>query len=226
MKISLEVGKMIAKDIQPISIVDDFGFRQLLNVIEPRYKLPSLRFITEKILEKLNNDVRSNIKVQLIAKSISFLIDMWTSRYKPDSNMSLTSHWIDGEFKQCLAVLFCEKFDGSHSSDNIRAAFDNMVTNWETLPNAYHIIVHDNASNVKKAFKQPDIGQLFCTAHTIQLCIKDAIENNILVEPILAVIRGIVGHFKSSSSANGRLKELQISHNLPLLQPIQDVKTR
>jgi hypothetical protein len=63
--------------------------------------------------------------------------------------MSLTSHWINSEFKQSSAVLFCEKFYGSHSSDNIKAAFDNMLTTWEMLPNAYHI----NASNAKKAFK-------------------------------------------------------------------------
>jgi hypothetical protein len=162
MKISLAVGKMIATDIQLISIVDDFGFRQLLNVIEPIYKLPSRQFITESVLEKLNNDVRSNIEVQLMnAKSIPFATDIWTSRYKPDSDMSMTSHWIDDEFKQCSAVLFCEKFDGSHSSDNIKAAFDNMVSTCEILPNAYHIIVHDDASYVKRLLNNQTLGSVF-----------------------------------------------------------------
>ena len=43
-----KIAEMMALDFQPLSIVSDFGFIQLLNTLEPRYKLPSRRYFTEK----------------------------------------------------------------------------------------------------------------------------------------------------------------------------------
>jgi len=44
---------MIALDCHPFSIVEDGGFISLIRQLEPRYTLPSRRYITEKVVTKI-----------------------------------------------------------------------------------------------------------------------------------------------------------------------------
>lgn len=45
--ISRRVGEMISLDSQPLCIVSDAGFLELLNALEPRYQVPSRKCITK-----------------------------------------------------------------------------------------------------------------------------------------------------------------------------------
>ncbi|KAL1278525.1 hypothetical protein QQF64_025198 [Cirrhinus molitorella] len=53
------IGKMIAIDLQPYSIVEDTGFNELLHLLEPRYKLPSRRFFANKIIPEMHKSISS-----------------------------------------------------------------------------------------------------------------------------------------------------------------------
>lgn len=44
------IGEMIAIDTQPFSIVENDGFTKLVNTLEPRYSLPSRKYITDTVL--------------------------------------------------------------------------------------------------------------------------------------------------------------------------------
>ena len=46
----------IAKDMQPLSTVDDKGFRHLLHTIEPKYEPPSRKAITTNYIPKLYHE--------------------------------------------------------------------------------------------------------------------------------------------------------------------------
>ena len=41
------LGEMIALDFKPISIVEDVGFKRLVNILEPRYNLLNRKYVTE-----------------------------------------------------------------------------------------------------------------------------------------------------------------------------------
>lgn len=43
---------MIINDLQPASIVEDKGFVSLINVLDPRYALPSRRTISRSLLPR------------------------------------------------------------------------------------------------------------------------------------------------------------------------------
>ena len=45
---------MIALDLQPFSIVEDVGFVRLIQQLEPPYKLPSRRYITESVIPRIS----------------------------------------------------------------------------------------------------------------------------------------------------------------------------
>lgn len=45
---------MIAKDLQPLSVVENEGFTALIHELEPRYELPSRKVeVTKNMLPKL-----------------------------------------------------------------------------------------------------------------------------------------------------------------------------
>ena len=49
-KVHHAIGKMIAVDIHPYSVVEDDGFKEVIGVLEPRYVVPSRKFFSEKII--------------------------------------------------------------------------------------------------------------------------------------------------------------------------------
>lgn len=53
---------MIALDCQPFSIVSDTGFGRLMNALEPRYQIPSRKYITDKVIPDIESDVRDKVK--------------------------------------------------------------------------------------------------------------------------------------------------------------------
>ena len=64
---------MIALDCQSFSVVDDAGFIRLLKALEPRYVLPSRKYITENVIPKLYDEVKSAVSKHVTGIShISF----------------------------------------------------------------------------------------------------------------------------------------------------------
>jgi len=51
---------MIAWDVQPFSMVDDDGFRDLTQRMDPKYKMPSRTYFKDKMLAKLYNELRKD----------------------------------------------------------------------------------------------------------------------------------------------------------------------
>lgn len=51
-KIDDKLINLIVKDLQPISIVEDCGFGELITHLDPRYKIPSRKTVSKMINEK------------------------------------------------------------------------------------------------------------------------------------------------------------------------------
>ena len=162
-----KIGEMIAFDFQPFSVVDDRGFRSLLNVLEPRYILPSRRYITDTVLPQIHKGIISKVEAELSltnVESFSFTTDIWSSEISNDSMISLTAHWITDAFIRKSAVLHVQSFPDSHTGENICAMFDDMFERWKIKKENIHIIVSDNASNMVKAMKDGGYLNLGCFA--------------------------------------------------------------
>ena len=52
-RVTRKIGEMIAIDCQPLSIVSDPGFSRLVNTVEPRYQLPSRKYVTDKVIPEI-----------------------------------------------------------------------------------------------------------------------------------------------------------------------------
>lgn len=115
------IAEMIAIDNQPISIMENKGFKRLLHLLKPKYKLPGRKYMSEVVIPTIYEKVKNLIKTEISkAKAVSITSDMWTCLNNMLSFLSFTAHWLDENFVLQHRVLQMKHFTGSHSGDNIR----------------------------------------------------------------------------------------------------------
>lgn len=224
-KINSKLIKMLVKDYQPLSVVENQGFLEYSHELEPRYSPPSRKKLTYEILPKYYNDAASSLKLILSqVKHVALTTDIWTS----DSNtayITVTCHFIYDD--KCEArVLATKEMFGSHTAENIAMELNEISIKWN-ISTKIVTVVSDNGANIKKAVN--DCFQKHhhpCIAHTLHLSITEAISSVASLSSILKKCRAIVGHFKHSVVANDKLKSVQEQMNLPLLKVKQEVSTR
>ena len=79
-----KVGEMIALDFQPLSIVDDRGFSSLLQLLEPRYVMPSRRYMTEVVIIRIYNGlVKEAYQNLLLLLKYLHIFHLHTNRHFP-----------------------------------------------------------------------------------------------------------------------------------------------
>jgi hypothetical protein len=110
---------MIAVDMQPLSIVCDVGFQQLIHKLDPNYKLPSKTQVKEVLLPRRYNEIKIKLKAILEqVKYVSLTTDLWTSSYSNLSYLTVTVHFLY-QNKLLSTVLETKHCQGSHTAENI-----------------------------------------------------------------------------------------------------------
>ena len=122
---------MIAVDDQPSSIINNQGFRQVLQLAEPRYTMPNDTYLRQTAAPDLYKSVHAQVadRVQSV-KFVSFTTDTWTTSMSSESLISLTGHWIDDNGKRRAAILQTSHLPGSHTAATIKTKFSKMLTAW------------------------------------------------------------------------------------------------
>ena len=216
------IGEMLSIDCQPLSMVENVGFKRVLQTLEPRYKCPSRKYYT--IVLKIYTGMKRKVsKLITGAKHISFTTDIWSSSVNTTCLLNLTAHWINDEFVKGSAVLHAQPIEEAHTGEHIAAQMENMLQNWEIPRDKMHIIVSDNASNMIRAMSDAAFTNFSCFAHSLQLVIKDGLFVQRALGDIIAVCRG---HLHRSSVASHNLKRIQNILNIPEHKLKQDVVTR
>ena len=227
MAITEKIAQFIVLDDQPLSVVSNVGFKRLMEHLEPRYIIPSRHYIVDKTIPRMHEEVKKCIAAHVEkANAISFTTDIWSSDHRPLSLLSLTAHWVDTDFTLQRAVLHAREFRGSHTADAITHAMEEMLHGWKIEKNKVHVVLRDNAANMKKAMNQLGVSSLGCFAHTLQLVVHEGVLSQRAVSDALANGRKIVGHFKHSPKAYSSLEDLQIELNVTPKRLQQDVQTR
>jgi len=151
-EISEAVVKMIVKDIRPISIVENEGFRDLVSLLEPRYTMASRQHITRRILPEFLSRVQCSLGSLLVeVSSCNLTLDIWSSR-RMHAYMGISIHFITDGWKLLTYLLACSKMSGSHTADNIQSEYDSIVSKYNLTGKVFKVVT-DNASNMCAAFR-------------------------------------------------------------------------
>lgn len=225
-EINIAIGEMIAIDNQPLSIVENTGFRNLMRKVKPKYNIPGRKYFTENIIPHLYEETKSEIRRGVMnATAISVTTDMWTNINNKESFLSFTAHWFDDSFKYHHAVLQMKHFPETHTANNIKNCLEEIPTLWDIDTTKIHAVVRDNGRNVTKAIDDSVFKGVPCFIHTLQLAINAALKHDTMAQ-ILVKSRRIVTHFNHSNQAQSKLRDLQQALNLSYHQLVQDVCTR
>lgn len=221
------VAEFVVLDYQPFSVVEDIGFRRLMDKAEPRYTLIDRKKLSATVIPGMYFAVRSKIKLMIsTAKHISFTSDAWSDPSSGVALLSLTAHWISDDFVRQNIVLCAEPLSESHTGDYLAGKILLMLESFAIGTDRVHVVLRDGGANMVKAMRVAELPDLSCFAHTLQLVVHDCILSQRAVIDVLAVARQIVGKFRHSILAQDRLKVLQERLKLPKTRLVQDVLTR
>lgn len=222
------ITEMIALDIQPFSAVEDRGFRQLINFLEPRYTIPGRKYFSNVAIPKLYETTKKSVCELLCTvepNTMSFTTDMWSSTAN-DDYLSLTAHFITTDFELKHISLTVAPFNaGTHTGDNISKFLHDAFEEWNVSDKVY-VIVRDNGRNFVSAMEKGKFEHIPCLAHSLQLIIKDGVFNNGDINDLFKTCRRLVGHYKHSVQANKILKKAQKVLGVPQHKLVQDEPTR
>ena len=223
-KITDALVSYICKDLRPYSSVENEGFRALIAECEPRYTIPTRRFITETAVPRLYDEVKRHVIDSISeASRVAITCDGWTSR-ATQSYVTLTCHFISENWEMLSYVLQTRVLFGSHSGHNVGELLLEVFEEWG-LTAKEPVLVTDNASNMVIAAEHAKLLHVRCFAHTLNLAAQRALKTT-AVGRLLGKIRHIVTFFRKSALASQVLQEKQKLLNLPKHKLMNDVPTR
>ena len=106
----------IAGDLMPLSVVDSTHFRNLCEQLDPRFQMPSRKYLSSKPLHETSFEIQINLKLRLKkAQSVCLTIDLWSNR-QMKGFLGITGHFIvDWTLKSVMIA--CKRFTGKHTSE-------------------------------------------------------------------------------------------------------------
>jgi len=224
--------KMIVRDFQPFSIVEDEGFKEFVHALDPSYVLPTRHLLSKELLvSKYQQAIDSVRRVMSNAEAVSLTTDSWTS-ICTENYIAVTAHYITADFHFGSCLLECIRYTDRHTADNLCTELRRVIGYWE-LETKLVAIVTDNAANISAAvgqLQQSDsafqgVEHVRCFAHTLNLVVQQAVQT---INDLKTKVKKVVAYFHQSTVAAAKLEELQ-EQMRPNQQPLKlknDVVTR
>ena len=219
------IGDFICRGLQPLSVVDDPSFRHLLEIAEPRFKLPHRTYFTDTVIPAKYRLTRAIIENQLASvDNCVVTTDLWTSLHQQRAYISLTAHFVNNDFKHQSRCLQTLEIPQDHDATSLKDVLSSMFHDWKIAGKLCGGIT-DNASNMVNAFRLLVIDHFPCVAHTLQLSIGKGL-NVTRVQRVLSRCKKLVTHFRKSTKEMYKLRERQEMLKVPKHMLIQDCVTR
>lgn len=194
---------MLVTDMRPLSMVEDEGFRKMLNTFNPGYTLPSRTYFT-RLMEKKYQDTFQGVKSAIKATNskIALTADIWTS-VATEAYLGITCHYIGDDWDMKSVCLTTMPLEDRHTASNIAEWLEEVVARFEIPLGKIIAIVHDNGANIVAAAKTLEEkhgwSSVRCTGHTLQLVINSALKHS-SIDKAIGAARCLVEHFKKKVS--------------------------
>ena len=171
-RITDKVVNFVAGTLQPLSVVETEEYRDMMEVMDPRYIVPSRKHLSTKLIPNKCEDLNKVMCTALRrASSVSVTVDIWSSR-QMRSFLGITAHYISPDWELRSAMLACKPFSGRHTAENISAQFEETLTVFDISTKVSHV-VSDSASNMRSAFSLPGYVQ-----ETVEDLVGDDLSDN------------------------------------------------
>ena len=179
-------------------------------------------YLSQTLIPEMYSKVMSCVsKLVDVVSYVSIATDLWSSQAL-DSYISLTGHWINGNWEGCFHA---QPFNERHTGEHIKSIVTQCVEKWQ-LAEKLHLVLRDNGRNFVAGLRDATIPNVGCLAHTLQLVENEGVMAQRHVQDVLGCCRRIVGHFKHSNVSWHALSSVQEKLGVPMHRPVQDEPTR
>ncbi len=158
--------------------------------------------------------------------SFGFIADIWSLSVCSMLLLSFTAQRVDSSFNLQHATLHAQHFCRSHMTERVKQAIKGMLNSRGIEKQQVHVILRDNARNMKKSMDDMGVPSMGCVAHTLQLVVHEGLLSQRSVTDTLANTRNLTGHFKHSPLAYSCLEDTQIDLKMEVKRLQQDVQVR
>ena len=117
---------MIYKNIHPVNMVEDEGFKNLMKYIEPGYVMPSRKTLTEKYIPAIYGHFKIFFFEYL--SEVSSIGLTWTSQISTISFLTITARIVTEKFKKINFVLGHVFLKSSHTGKYIFQMMLNHIS--------------------------------------------------------------------------------------------------
>uniref|UniRef100_A0ABM5EIX3 Zinc finger BED domain-containing protein 6-like n=1 Tax=Pogona vitticeps TaxID=103695 RepID=A0ABM5EIX3_9SAUR len=229
LQLASDTAWMLAVDMQPLSYVDNEGFRRLMATAQPRWKVPSRTFFATKAVPELSKLVSRAVR-QVVACSLGrvvhIAIDTWAGR-RAATYLSVTGHWI-AEFSGALcrkhATLSVCAFEGACTPEDISHKLREVLQDWLYDLKTGGVVSHGDG-HAAQAVRELRLKHAPCLAHGLKRVAKAFLATDAHVRRLLKTARRICSRYNRSVAVRRRLLEVQASLGLhPSARP--EARTR
>ena len=122
------IGNFIVCDMQPLSVVKNAGFKQLMYIAKPRFKVPFRTYFTNTVIPDMYTCKR--VKTENVLSSVQYCsvtTDFWTVQHSARSYISLTVHCVTSLWKLVSYCSSTKELPGEHAATNISTAIQEML---------------------------------------------------------------------------------------------------
>jgi len=210
---------------QPLTAVEDDGFRLLAQTIRPDLQIPSADTMTrfvKKEFEAEYSEVKR--KFAIIESKLSLTIDCWTS-FSMKAFFGVTAHWISNWTMHECTVDFADISDISHTGVNLANVLVRIMEDIG-VQNKVFAIVTDNATNNDTLFpniQHTHIEQVRCFGHILNLVVQEALGH---ISECITSLRELLKKVKYSSQKQDMLMKLCNLSDISKAKPLLDISTR
>lgn len=214
-------------DLQPFTIVEDKGFRAMINFAFPNYVIPPRKYFASTLLSRQYKTVKASTKAAVNdnAETVCLTTDVWASRNE-DSYLAVMGHYIDKNFVLQSLLLECKVLERKEMEQSLAEELQNIVQDWN-ISDKVLLAVSDSDADIKNAFTILQWKHFVCFAHTLNIAVQKALENPAILG-ILNKVKAIISdtHLTNSNLVWSKLKKYQELANTDLKRPIQDEATK
>lgn len=209
---------LICDGLYPASIVDDPTFRLLLKTAEPRYELPSRKFVCGKAIPERYAAVRDAVLRDLAeAAWCGVSTDVWRSESQNRTYVTLAAHFLAGGPPGCLSAgarcLKTFEVPEENAAETITRVLYEAFIEWGLSAKVFGATT-DGGKDVAKACSLLDVAvHMPCLARTFDAAMRQAFQLPRL-GALLARCRRLVEYFQQAPVAMCLLYQRQKQQGL------------
>ncbi|XP_065895773.1 zinc finger BED domain-containing protein 4-like [Dysidea avara] len=217
-------------DFQPYSFVEDRGFSELMQQLEPHYQIPHRTTFSRSIVPSMYKEARKEVESKLSdvlqsKNKMALTTDMWTSEAN-DAYLGLTCHFLTADFELVSLCLAVEPFTGRHTGVNIASCLKQILRDFTIDQAAVSAVITDNASNMDLASRLGEWNSRHCFGHTLQLAIDDGIKISPGMREMIKSTKAIVAFYNRSTKGPrvslSTAEWCMMSELIQILQPLEE----